>query len=135
MVGEQEPHEYQASLIVISETISLADLIAALGKPSDGYDRGDPVSLRNPDGPKRQRAYWGLESEGGHARPLEDQIGDLVTFAEQHQEAFVALMPSVERRIFCGVFSGNDAQGGFTLEPSLLRRLADLDLEVVFDLY
>ena len=135
MVDEQEPHEYQASLIVIGEAISLADLIAVLGSPSDSYDRGDSVSLRNPDGPKRQRAYWSLESEGGRARPLEDQIDDLVTFAEQRQEAFAAFMPRVERRIFCGVFSGNDAQGGFTLEPALLRRLADLKLEVVFDLY
>jgi Domain of unknown function (DUF4279) len=135
MVGEQEPHEYRASLGVFSVTIPLRDLTAALGSPSRGYDRGEPVSRRKPDGPKREHAAWFLESEGGRVRPLEDQIEDLVAFVEQHRDAFDALAPSLERRISCGVFSGEDAQGGFSLEPALLRRLADLDLLVVFDLY
>jgi Domain of unknown function (DUF4279) len=135
MVGEKEPHEYTASLSVFSETIPLRDLAAALGPPSKGYDRGEPVSRRRPDGAKREQASWFLESKGRGVRPLEDQIEDLVTFAEEHREAFAALGPSIERRIFCGVFSGENAQGGVILEPALLRRLADMDLVVVLDLY
>jgi hypothetical protein len=134
MVGEKEPHEYRASLDVFSETISLGDLTAALGSPSEGYDRGDLVSGRSPDGPKRERAGWILESKSG-ACILEDQIEELVVFAEEHRAAFDAFAPDLAARIFCGVFSGKDAQGGFTLEPGLLRRLADLDLPMVFDLY
>ena len=37
--------------------------------------------------------------------------------------------------IFCGIFSGTDAQGGFTIDTEQLRRLADLQLDVTFDLY
>ncbi len=135
MVGEKEPHEYSASLSVFSDTVPLSDLTAALGRPSRGFDRGDPVASQMPDGPKRQRAGWFLESEGRRARPLEDQIADLVVFAEEHREAFDALEPRIVKRIFCGIFSGKDAQGGFTLEPGLLRRIANLDLEVAFDVY
>jgi hypothetical protein len=68
-------------------------------------------------------------------QPLEDQIEELVAFAEEHRTTFEALAPALERRILCGVFSGEDAQGGFILEPALLRRLADLDLPIMFDLY
>jgi hypothetical protein len=131
MVCELEPHEYTASLSVFSETITLRDLTAALGAPSQGYDRGEPVSRRKPDGPKRKQAFWLLESTGQRARPLEDQIAELVGAAEEHREAFDALTPRPARRIFCGVFSGENAEGGFILEPALL----DLDLVLVFDLY
>jgi hypothetical protein len=37
--------------------------------------------------------------------------------------------------MFCGIFTGSNGQGGFTFEPELSRRLADLALPVVFDLY
>jgi Domain of unknown function (DUF4279) len=135
MVGEKNPHEYTASLSVFSNTIPLRDLTAALGSPTTGHDRGEPASRSNPDGPKRGQASWLLESKGRRARPLEDQIEELVAFAEEHRKAFEALAPMLERRIVCGVFSGEHAQGGFILGPGLLRRLADLDLPVVFDLY
>jgi hypothetical protein len=68
--------------------------------PSDGRDRGDPVSLRNPGDPKRQQASWTLTSEGRRVRPLEDRIEDIVAFVEEHREAFEALAPNIERRIF-----------------------------------
>ena len=135
MAAEKEPHEYRASLAVFSETIALADLTAALGSPSAGHDHGDPVSRRKPGATKRRGATWILESEGPRVRLLEDQIEDLVMFSEEHRGAFDALAPRPERHIFCGVFSGTNAQGGFALEPALMRRLADLDLVVVFDLY
>jgi hypothetical protein len=135
MVGEKKPHEYTASLRVFSETISLAELTEALGSASKGYDRGDLVSRRIPDGKRHQRAGWFLESEARRVKRLEDQIEDLVAFVEERRETFDALAPRVEKDIFCGIFSGQSAQGGFTLEPALLRRLADLGLEVVFDLY
>jgi effector-binding domain-containing protein len=130
-----EPHEYTASLTVSSETLSLGELTAALGSPSSGRDRGDPVSRRTPDGAKRRHSSWILKSAGGRARPLEDQIEDLVAFAEERREALGPLAADHEARVFCGIFSGEGAQGGFTLEPGLLRRLADIGLPVVFDLY
>jgi hypothetical protein len=135
MAGEQNPHEYTASLNVYSETIPLHNLTAALGPPTEAHDRGDPVSRSKPNGPKRAHTFWSLTSTGRRERPLEDQIEDLVSFAERHQHQFEALKPNPERRIFCGVFSGEDAQGGFILEPALLGRLANLDLVLVFDLY
>jgi hypothetical protein len=68
-------------------------------------------------------------------RPLDEHIDELVVFAEIHRDALDSLRADCSIDIFCGVFSGEGAQGGFALEPSLTRRLSDLQLAVEFDLY
>jgi len=128
-------HEYFAALRVISETLTLADLAAALGEPSEGYDIDEPLSRRDPDGPKRPNSRWSLSSTVDRTRPLDEHVGELVTFAEQHRDALDALQPDVRVDIFCGAFTMGDAEGGFALEPALLRRLFELQVELVFDVY
>lgn len=130
-MDKPEPHEYTAGLRVFSERLKFADLEARLGEPTRGHDIGDPVSPRLPDSPKRPHAYWTLESSIERTRPLDE----LVTFAEKNRDALDSLSPDCKMDISCGVFSGVDAQGGFSLEPSLSRRLSDLHLAVVFDIY
>jgi hypothetical protein len=137
MVGETEPHTYTATIGVFSESMSLAELTTALGPPTHGHDLGQPRSRRLPDGPKKRNSGWFLEAACGddELRGLSDQITELVIFLEAHVDQFVKLGERVTRDIWCGVYSGQDAQGGFNLEPALLRRLGDLDLPVIFDLY
>jgi hypothetical protein len=134
MVGEKDPHEYSATLGVYSETMSLADLTAALGEPTTGYDRGDQIGRVHKD-LKRKHAGWFLESDGARVRKLEDMLADLALFMEEQAAAFETLGSRVERDIWCGIFSGEDAQGGFNFSPDLTRRLADLNVWVIFDLY
>jgi Domain of unknown function (DUF4279) len=131
-----EPHEYSAALRVFSSTRRLADLTSVLGEPTDSHDLGDPVSSRNPSGPKRQRSYWAYEPPGPRtARPLDDQLAELVEFAEAHRTTLEHRRAECRVDMFCGIFSGVDAQGGFELGPALVRRLADLDLRITFDIY
>ncbi|WP_394615258.1 DUF4279 domain-containing protein [Lentzea sp. JNUCC 0626] len=130
----QERHEYKASLRVFSKSLALAELVAVLGEPAWGYDIGDPVG-RLPDGPRRTMSYWSLGSSAERTSPLDEHIAELVAFVEAHRREFGAIRSNVEIDIFCGVFTADDAQGGFTLTTDLMRRLAELDLEVGFDLY
>ena len=58
-----------------------------------------------------------------------------MTFAETHRLALDSLRADCRIDIFCGLFSGDDAQGGFTIEPSLSQRLSDLQLAVAVDVY
>ncbi|MET9626629.1 DUF4279 domain-containing protein [Lentzea sp. NPDC006480] len=132
---EQEQHEYTASLRVFSERLTFADLVAVLGEPTEGYDIGDPVSQRRPDGPRRKWAHWRLGSTAPRTQPLDEHIAELVTFAEAHSRGFDALGDKVLTDVFCGVFTADDSQGGFTLEADLIRRLGALNLVVGFDLY
>jgi hypothetical protein len=50
-------------------------------------------------------------------------------------DALSSLGDLCEVDIFCGVFTEEDAQGGFVLDPELSRRLAELGLAVVVDVY
>ncbi|MFD4672381.1 DUF4279 domain-containing protein [Lentzea sp. NPDC058450] len=131
MPDARERHEYKASLRVFSELV-LADLVAALGEPDHGYDIGDPVG-RRPDGPRRAVSHWSLHSRTERTRPLDEHVAELVTFVEGHRREFEELKADVD--IFCGVFTADDAQGGFTFTADLMQRLAELGLEVGFDLY
>ncbi len=128
-------HEYFAALRVISETLTLDELTAALGEPSEGYDSNEPLSRRDPDGPKRPNSRWALSSTVERTQPLDEHVGELVTFAEQHREALDALQADGHVDIFCGAFTMGDAEGGFALAPELLRRLFELQVELIFDVY
>ncbi len=131
----QEQHEYTASLRVFSESLAFADLVAVLGEPTKGYDIGDLVSPRRPDGPRRTSAHWCLRSAAPRTQPLDEHIAELITFVEVHSREFGELGDKVQIDVFCGVFTGDDSQGGFTLGSDLIRRLGDLNLDVGFDLY
>jgi hypothetical protein len=130
----EDAHEYKASLRVCSETVGLAELRARLGEPTSAYDIGDPVSRRS-EAPTRRAALWRFDSGLDRKRPLDEHIAALIAVVEVRQDAFDSLRDLCDIDLFCGVFSAKDAQGGFVLEPSLSRRLSDLRLPVVFDIY
>jgi hypothetical protein len=134
MSGDRESHEYKASLRVLSDTVTLAELRTRLGEPTNGYDIGDPVSTAL-GAPQRQAACWLLESGLDRTRPLDEHIAALIAIVEERREAFDSLRDRCEIDIFCGVFSGKDAQGGFGLDPTLTGRLSNLGLPVEFDIY
>jgi hypothetical protein len=113
----------------------LGDLVAALGEPSDGFSVGDRASPRLPESTGKRHTSWNLKSKASRDRPLEQQIAELAIFLEEHREALAAIRADVDVDIFCGVFTGDGAQGGFDLDEGLLRRLADLEVVVVFDIY
>jgi hypothetical protein len=137
MSSHDEPtrHEYTASLRVWSETLGLAELTDQLGEPSKGHDVGDPISSRRPDSGRRKHAMWMLESGLDRTRPLDEHIEALLEAVEAQSEAFEAIREKSRIDVFCGPFSGDGAQGGFTLEPQLSARLAALSLPVGFDVY
>lgn len=110
----------------------LADLVAALGEPSESYDIGAPVSSRLEI--RRKTAFWCLQSRLPRTQPLDEHIEELVAFVEAHS-GFAALGDQIEGDIFCGVFTGDGTQGGFTLTSDLTRRLGELGLDVTFDLH
>lgn len=131
----QEQHEYTASLRVFSESLALADLVAALGEPSRSYDIGDPVSPRRPDGPRRTVSYWCLRSQAPRTSPLDEHIAEPVTFVDAHSHELHVLRDKTQVDVFCGVFTGDGTQGGFTLGADLMCLLGDLNLDVSFDLH
>ncbi len=137
MASQDEPkrHEYTASLRVWSTTLRLDELTDRLGPPSKGHDVGDLISSTRPDSGRRKHSMWMLESGVDRARPLDEHIEALVVAAEARTQALDAIRDKCSIDIFCGLFSGDDAQGGFTIDPKLSGRLAALSLPVGFDVY
>jgi hypothetical protein len=77
---------------------------------------------------------WTRESGLDRSRPLDAHVEELVVFAEAKREVLAALRGECEIDIFCGVFS-RDAEGGFTIGPTLSARLAELQLAVAVAVY
>jgi Domain of unknown function (DUF4279) len=126
-------HQYTAALRVASTELRLSELIGVLGEPTRGHDIGDPVSSRTQA--TRKHSMWSLVADLDRDVPLDEQIEHLVVFAEAHRSQLADIRPRCDLMdIFCGVFA-NDAQGGWELSPSLMGRLASMDLGVAFDLY
>lgn len=80
------------------------------------------------------KVVWVLQSSLPQDRGMEEHLAVLLEFAESRADALRALLPDCRMDIFCG-FSSGSGQGGFSLSPQLLRRLADLPLTLGLDLY
>jgi hypothetical protein len=132
---EQTGHEYTASLRVWSETLRLGELSDRLGPPTEGHDIGDLISSKRPDSGRRMQAMWMLDSGLDRTRPLDEHIEALVVAAEERAQALDAIRDECRIDIFCGLFSRNGAQGGFTVDPQLSARLAALSLPIGVDVY
>lgn len=128
---------YTASLRVFSATLALEEIVAALGEPTNSHRRGDPVSpRRDPDGRTRDHSGWFLKASGYETgQPLEDQIDELVGFAERRVEAIARIRPDCDIDLFCGAFAADTINCGVTLTPTLMARLAALDLAIYIDIY
>jgi hypothetical protein len=127
-------HEYTASLRVYSQSLTADELRTRLGEPTSGYKAGEPVSTRRAM-PERDAALWILDSGLARSQRLDEHVAVLVEALEARADAIEDVRRACDIDIFCGVFSTDDAQGGFTFEPDLTGRLARLRVPVVFDIY
>jgi hypothetical protein len=123
-----------ASLRVFSDHLTPEELAAALGiRPDDSYRVGDRVSQRaNPTAVRKTNAVF-IHSGLAKSSPLEDHLSALLAKLG-NAGGLRSLAGRAKMDVFCGFSSGN-GQGGFTLSPELLSRLAALGVEVGFDLY
>ncbi len=124
-----------ASLRVFSPALTPDELAAELGvQPDRSYRGGDRVSTRSqlPTVRSTNAVFFGSGLASG--RPLEEHLEAVLTVAEGCVAGLRGLAGRAEADVFCGFSSGN-GQGGFTLSPALLARLAALGLDVGFDLY
>jgi hypothetical protein len=129
-----EAHRYKASLRVFSRSLGAGELTRALGEPTKSHDAGDPVSRHRPNSTRHKTALWLLESGIDETAPLDQHIAALLDRIDARRADFDAIRQECEIDIFCGIFSDGD-QGGFTLEPDIIRRLAEVGLALGFDIY
>ncbi len=124
-----------ASLRIRSSSITAREITIKLGIiPTRSCEKGTPLSKRHPSGPKRQECLWVLDSGLDDLQALESHIKVLISVLERKREILQELSKVCDIDFFCG-FSFKTGQGSIVLEASLLRKLAEYPVDIVFDLY
>lgn len=137
--------EYSGSWRVHSESLGLADLRGALGEATNSHNRGDLVSPGRSDA-RFPHSHWALDSGLPRTEPLEAHVEALLVAAEQRRDGLNHVRAEVRTDFFCGAFrhdqwspveaADNVVFGcGFVLAPTILRRLAELDMPFSCDIY
>jgi hypothetical protein len=123
-----------AAFCVHSDTLSPEQMEAIIGLPPTRSHRiGEPRSKSGKSG-VHDRHYFSIQSSVVESAALDAHIEEILSLIEPRKERLKQLESEASLCIFCGFSSGN-GQGGFSLSPPLLSRLAHLGLAVVLDLY
>jgi hypothetical protein len=131
--GADKVDIYDASLRVSSESLGEADLVAALGPPTISHDVRSLVSPRSQT--RRTDSVWILDSSGHKTnQPLDEQVEELVQFAEAQSEVLDQLRSTCNIDLFCGL-GERTINAGFQLRPDLTRRIAALELTITVHVY
>jgi hypothetical protein len=131
---EDDEKSASATFMASSLTTTPDEMASLVGlTPTRSHKIGDPVSSTAAE-PRRKNHLYGVHSTMPGSAPLDEHIVELLDRLEPVASALADLSKSADLYLFCGFSSGN-AQGGFTLSPGTLRRIADLNLELSLDLY
>ncbi|MGB7158009.1 MAG: DUF4279 domain-containing protein [Tepidisphaeraceae bacterium] len=123
----------RATFRISSNELSPEAMGDALGlRPTASHRKGELVSKRSA-GVRKEHCIR-IESALPTSDPLERHLAALCDLLEPVAPKLAGIAHDCEYDIFCGFSSGN-GQGGFTLSPELLNRLAALKVELVVDLY
>lgn len=124
-----------ASICIASDSMTPQEIGNFLGlKETRSYEKGEPISRRNPGGPKRTENIWSLKSGVDESISLEFHLEKLAKLIEMKKDKFSFLLSKCQIEIFCG-FSSDSGQGGFVLKSDLLKKLTKIPIDIVLDLY
>lgn len=122
----------RASFRIFGETLMPEELGSVLSIPAS---RTHMKGQRHDGGRSVWReSAWILNSPLDKKENLAEHVKWLLDRLEPKADAVKALCAKYRVDIFCG-FSSGSGQGGFTLDPETLARLAQLRIPVALDLY
>jgi hypothetical protein len=125
----------KVSICIISKTTNPEKISAILNvNPTESYEKGTRVSLKNPDSPKRLDHIWILESGLDESTKLQEQINFFIDLFKNKHTQFMKLSTSCKIELFCGI-SLADKQEMLTITSSTLRKISKIPVDIVFDIY
>ena len=126
---------YRANISIKSKTISALEITETLKtQPTKSYEKGTPISSRNPLSKIREESVWILDSKVLEEKDLNIHIEQLICFVEERIGEFNKLKNTCNIEIFCGFFS-DGKNGEVSLSPSLIKRLTIIPIDLVINLY
>jgi len=126
----------RASFGVYAETFDPEEITMRLGlQPSLVRMKGDIISTRyDPQQRRRKTSAWVLTCPLNPDAPMPEHLAWLLDQLEARRGVIRELAQKFKVLVVCG-FSSENGQGGFTLEPTMLARLASLGIPLSLDLY
>ena len=125
-----------ASLRIFTREDSVEFVSGILGVvPTLHYFKGEFHSKRNPRNPAFEQSVWIFRSELSDSCELHEHLDWLLHFLESKRDALQGMRDRItELDIFC-TFASVKGRGSVEIDAVQLRRLADLNVDLVMDLY
>ncbi len=124
---------FRASLIISGEQPPPDQISALLGlRPTRTHTRGESRTGRS--GAVWDHSVWILRSPLSDDSEPSEHIAWILDVVEPRLGVLREISKAARVKLFCG-FSSDNGQGGFTLDAAMLRRLAELGVPFVLDLY
>jgi len=122
-----------ASFRVAGETLVPDQIGVLLGLEATRVGlKGERISQRHTA--LRRTSFWILMAPLADSLPLSEHLKWLLDVLEPKHDSIKSIAQQHKADLFCG-FSSANGQGGFTLDPGLLTRLATLGIPVELDLH
>ncbi|MBV9278780.1 MAG: DUF4279 domain-containing protein [Chloroflexi bacterium] len=104
-------------------------------EPDESYRAGDRISSRS--GGVRKNGSWSINDHLSPTDSLSTKLEDVLSRVTVDSDIRRALTGQVEASLFCGIFLNNPEKLGelVSLPATLLKRAADLGLELVLDIW
>lgn len=119
-------HEFDCSLEEITSKLKL--------NPTNGWLRGELIPNRKQN-VYRKQSTWELKASVSPDSPVNEHVEFLLNAIEPRKEAFKELVNKYEGELSVVSFFKEDFNPGINLSNALIKRIADLGLEIDFDLY
>jgi hypothetical protein len=100
---------------------------------SGKFKRVDPPR-RPPSNPQIEECLWVLDSGLSPSKPLEDHLQTLLSVVTSNADGLLKIKDRCRLDFFCG-FSSRSGQGGFGIDSSSLRRMGQLNIDLIIELY
>ncbi|MBC8106066.1 MAG: DUF4279 domain-containing protein [Anaerolineae bacterium] len=127
-----KPPEHHVYFAVFGFGDDPAVVTQAMGiEPTEAWVKGEPTGRRRGI---RTHSRWVLQSALALVEPIEDHFEDLLPQLECRRDAVADVRTRFEARLAVAAY-WRELNPSFRLSAEIVRRVAALGLDVVFDLY
>jgi hypothetical protein len=127
-----------AYLNLTSTSLSLAQILAQTTlKPTTTQEMGQPIFPAHKNSARYTYNGFHIEPNTPLSHNFEKKLLSLLNLLEPHKAELNALEKNCSLKIqaFWKAHCGNTILGGFFLDKAIIKKLAELNLEIDFDLY
>jgi hypothetical protein len=124
----------KASFCIYGDTLQPDQINRDLGLQATNSGLKGGRQSKHPKARPLRTSIWILESPIDTHLPLQDHLRWLLDALEPKLDVVHEIANRYDARLHCG-YSSEHGQGGCTFDVSLLKRIADLGVQLVLDLY